>query len=166
MLTITFHWIQIPIAALPFVILLFLKFLLDLRLAHFAVKYLFWVPVRSLTRENPQSLAGDWEHIWGSGGSENFASPISRHGHSTLRQWTSYCYAEYYSKGHRYAFFGRVKGNYLVGDWFDVNDPGGYFGTFQLEIVTSNLLKGYWLGHSKYSREIRYDISEWRKINP
>jgi hypothetical protein len=155
---------QLPIAALPFAVVLLLKFLLDLRLANFAVKYLFWIPIRAILREKPMELAGEWEHIWSSGGSISFASPTSRHGHSSLRQWGSYCYAEFYSNSGRYAFFGKIKGNFVVGEWFDVNDPAGYFGVFQLEIVTSHALKGLWIGHSKQKRDIRCDTSEWKKI--
>lgn len=165
MFTLTINWTQIIVSALPFAILLTIKFLLDLRLASFAVKWFYWLPVRNIFREKPAQIDGDWEHVWQAGGSLSFHEEKSRVGHTTMRQLGSYCYAEFYSNLRRYAFFGSIKGNYIVGEWYDIKDNAGYFGVFQLEIITSSRLNGLWLGHSKVGREIRHDLSQWTKVN-
>lgn len=151
-------------AVAPFAAVFVLKLLLDLRAAHFLVKYFFWVPLRNYFREKPVSLSGEWEHLWGAGGSAGFAAPVDRHGHTMLRQLGSYCYAEFYSQGIRYAFFGQIKGGYWVGEWFDVQDQAGYYGAFHVEIVSSKQMRGLWLGHSKTNRDIRSDSTEWKRV--
>ena len=156
---------SIILGAAPFVVVLILKLLLDLRLAKIAVKFFFWLPVRNYFREKPVSLKGTWDHLWGSGGSATYSKDTERHGHSKIRQLGSYVYAEFYSKNELYAFFGQIQHGYIVGDWYDVKDPLGYFGVFQLEIVNSSELRGLWLGHSKQSRQIRSDVTEWRRIS-
>jgi hypothetical protein len=120
--------------------------------------------VRNYFREKPIRLNGDWEHLWEHGGSTGFSDPIDRHGHTLIRQMGSYIYAEFYSQAKKYAFFGQIRDNFVVGDWFDVKDRAGYFGVFQLEIIDSATLKGLWLGHSKTSKAIRSDSSKWRKV--
>jgi hypothetical protein len=162
--TITIDWSTIILASLPFFSVLILKLLLDLRLAHQIVKYLYWLPVRNYFRERPLQLAGEWEYIWEAGGSSDFTHSKDRHGHSPLRQLGVYCYSEFFSKGIKYGLFGEVNGGYLVGEWFDLNDPAGYFGVFQLEIVSSSELSGIWLGHSKHERTIRNDHFHWKKV--
>lgn len=82
-----------------------------------------------------------------------------------MRQLGSFVYAEFYSQGVLYAFFGQIKHGYVVGDWFDIKDQNGYFGVFQLEISNSQQLKGRWLGHSKQDRTIRSDTSQWKKVD-
>ena len=156
---------SIAIGAAPFVVVLFLKLLLDLKLAQLSVKYLFWLPVRNYFREKPVKLKGTWEHTWGSGGSDSYTKDTQRHGHSKIRQLGSYIYAEFHSRNELYAFFGQIRHGYIVGDWYDTKDHLGYFGTFQLEVVNSSHLRGLWLGHSKQSRQIRSDATEWRRID-
>lgn len=150
-------WSAVITGAISFIVMLILKSLLDLKMAHIFVKYLNFLPVRNFFREKPPKLAGNWEILWGHGGSERYAAEIDRHGHPEIKQLGSYIYFEFYSQKVKYSFFGCVQSGYVVGDWFDTNDKHGYFGVFQLEIVSSNELKGSWLGHSKTSREIRTD---------
>lgn len=109
-------------------------------------------------------ISGDWDHVWGSGGSEIYAKDVDRHGHPKLRQLGSYCYAEFYSQSVLYAFFGQIKDGYWVGDWFDVKDRSGYFGVFHLEVLSASKLKGLWIGHSKQKRDIRHGPSEWKRV--
>jgi hypothetical protein len=161
----TVSWSSALIGASPFLVVLVLKLLLDLRLAQVAVKYLYWVPVRNWFREKPPQLRGTWELIWASGGAASFEKDVDRHGHTKLRQLGSFVYAEFYSQSVLYAFFGQIKDGYVVGDWYDVKDPHGYFGAFQVEIVTSKELRGSWLGHSKSSRAIRSDSLSWKRID-
>lgn len=144
-------------------LLLLLRFLLDLSLAQFFVKYFWWLPVRSLFRDNPISLGGVWEQQWGSAGSEDFSLEIDRHSYTTIRQLGRYCYAEFYSKGVEYSLFGSIRGGYVIGTWYDRRDKYSYFGTFQFKIVDSRALKGLFLGHSKKSSEVQQDVWEWKR---
>ncbi|EIX4876194.1 hypothetical protein QTU68_004178 [Vibrio vulnificus] len=150
-------WSAVFTGAASFIVMLILKSLLDLNMAHLFVKYLSFLPVRNVFREKPTKLSGSWEILWEHGGSERYADEIDRHGHPEIKQLGSYIYFEFYSKQIKYSFFGCIQSGYIVGDWFDTNDKNGYFGVFQFEIVNSNELKGSWLGHSKSSREIRTD---------
>lgn len=161
----TIPWLHIVVATVPALFLIALKLILDLRLAPWLVKYLHLLPVRNYLRDKPINLRGTWEHIWGHGGSVSYPNEVDRHGHSKLLQLGSFIYAEYYSQGVLYAFFGQIKHGYVVGDWFDVKDHNGYFGVFQLEISNSGQLKGLWLGHSKKNRTIRSDTSQWNKVD-
>jgi hypothetical protein len=161
----TFSWSSTLLGAAPFLAVLILKLLIDLRLAPTLVRYFHWLPLRNYFREKPPQLRGTWEHTWAAGGSVRYESATDRHGHSELRQLGSYIYAEFYSQAKRYAFFGQIKNGHVVGDWFDVRDPAGYFGVFQLEIVNSTELRGIWLGHSKEKRTIRSDASIWKRMN-
>ena len=144
-------------------LLLALRFLLDLSMAQFFVKYFWWLPVRTLFRDNPIDLGGVWEQQWGAAGSEDFAREIDRHSYTTLRQLGRYCYAEFYSKGVEYALFGYIKNGYLTGSWYDRTDKYSYFGTFQFKIVDSRELNGRFLGHSKRSSEVQQDVWVWIK---
>ncbi len=145
------------------VLLLFLRFLLDLSLAQFFVKYFWWLPVRSLFRDNPISLGGIWEQQWGAAGSGNFSREIDRHSYTVIRQLGQYCYAEFYSKGVEYSLFGTVRSGYFIGTWCDRHDKHAYFGAFQFKIVDSCTLHGRFLGHSKKSSEVQQDIWEWTR---
>ncbi len=73
-----------------------------------------------------------------------------------LYQAWRYVYGEFYSQGVKYAVYGRLSGNYLTGEWYDVKDSNGYFGALHVECVNFKLLNGIWLGHSKSTREIRH----------
>jgi len=90
---------------------------------------------------------------------------MDRHSHAVLRQLGRYCYAEMIYQGKYYYFFGRVHGEYLVGEWFDLKDKSGYFGTFQVRVVNSARMEGKWMGHSQSTREIRADRSEWIRVS-
>lgn len=75
-------WVAVATGITTFIIALILKSLLDFKIAHIAVKYMSWLPVRSIFREKPPELYGEWEILWGDGGSQDFSSEIDRHGHS------------------------------------------------------------------------------------
>jgi len=144
--------------------ILVVKTLLDFKLAPFFVKYFSWIPVRSMFRNNPDNISGQWEQTWDPADSENFADQNSRHGNTTIRQFGTYCYCEFPAKGVTYVIFGRVVNDYFVGDWYDKSDAHGYFGAFQLQIVNSKLMKGKWIGHSKTKHEVRCDEWKWNKL--
>jgi len=158
------NWGSVLTASAGFIVGLIVKTMLDLRLALFVVKYFWWIPIRWLFRQKPVNLSGQWEHTWESGGSPAYVDPRDRHGHPKIRQFGSYCYADFYSQGKTYCFFGKIFGDYIVGEWFDLNDHAGYFGAFQLRIVDSKELDGLWIGHSKTSVAIRADKSVWTKL--
>lgn len=138
-------WAAVATGITALIITLILQSLLDFKIAFIAVKYMSWVPVRSLFRENPPELCGEWEILWGDGGSQDFSSEIDRHGHAKLKQLGKYIYFEFYSKKVKYAFFGHIRSSYIIGEWFDIKDKNGYFGVYQFEIVNSGLLKGFGL---------------------
>lgn len=156
--------IHVLTAIAAFLAGLVVKTLLDLRLAIYLIKYFWWVRPRWVFGENPYALSGTWKHIWESGGSTTYTTADDRSDHATLRQLGQYCYADFIYQGRKYSFFGRVRGNYLVGEWFDLKDRVGYFGTFQVRIVNSDSMKGLWMGHSKNSHTIRTGDSVWTKI--
>ena len=157
-------WNTVITSLVTFIALLILKVLLDLKLTQFFVKYLYWVPVRNYFRAKPISISGQWEQKWEAAGSESFLDPTDRHSHPDIKQLGSYCYAEFISKGVTYAIFGRVIEGYLVGDWYDKNDPLGYFGAFQLQIQNSKRMQGRWIGHSKSTHTIKGDEWKWNKV--
>ncbi|MDD5400927.1 MAG: hypothetical protein PHQ93_07055 [Sulfurimonas sp.] len=150
--------------ALSFVVLLILKALLDFKIAPFFVKYFYWLPVRNYFRSKPTQITGDWEQLWGSAKSENFLEDIDRHSYTNIKQFNSYCYAEFISKGITYIIFGRIINNHFVGDWYDKKDDLGYYGAFQLEITNSNNMNGMWIGHSKVTHIVKGDKWSWKKI--
>lgn len=158
-------WQSVLTSVATFVILLVIKVLLDLKLIQFFVKYCSWLPVRNILRAKPASISGKWEQTWDSAGSESFECPTDRHSHPEIKQLGSYCYAELISKGISYVVFGRVIDSFVVGDWYDKNDPLGYFGAFQLEIVDSKTMRGKWIGHSKSAHVIKGDEWLWKKLS-
>lgn len=157
-------WIHVLTVVAAFLAGIVVKTLLDLRLALFLIKYCWWVRPRWIFGENPHALSGTWHHIWDSGGSDKYANPTDRSDHTTLRQLGAYCYAELIYQGRRYYFFGKIQGDYLLGEWFDLKDRSGYFGTFQVRVVNSTRLEGMWMGHSQESHTIRTGNSVWSRI--
>ncbi len=157
-------WPHVATAAVSLVVGIVLRTVLDLRLGIAIVKYFWWVRPRWIFGENPHGLGGTWDHVWDPGGSVGFANAADRHGHPTIRQLGSYCYAEFISKGKTYYFFGRVVGQYFVGEWFDLKDRSGYYGVFELRILNSNTMEGKWIGHSQTTADIRVDDSHWKRV--
>lgn len=155
----------IIITIILLVTVVLLRFLFDLKLAQRVIKCSGWLMSRTITRDNPSNLSGDWEIVWEPGGSESFSSEKDRHGHPVLYQAWRYVYGEFYSKGIKYAVCGRLSDNYLTGEWYDVKDKNGYFGVFHVERVNSKLLSGSWLGHSKKTREIRHDKITFSRLS-
>jgi len=141
------------------------KTILDLRLGILMVKYLGWIRPRWIFGANPYELSGTWDQEWGSGGSVLFANDVDRHGHPKIWQLGSYCYVEFISKSKTYYCFGRVVGAYFIGEWFDVKDRTGYYGTFELRIVNSDQMQGKWIGHSQTASEIRVDDWQWKRVS-
>lgn len=159
-------WTAVATGAASFMVLLVIKILIDFRLGALIVKNLHWFPVRNWFRDKPPKLAGTWEQIWGAGGSESFSDVATRHDHTVIKQFGNYCYTEFFSNKVRYALFGHINQNYIVGDWYAVEDPLGYFGAFQLEIVDSNTIDGKWIGHSKTTKKIRSDNFTATRVGP
>ncbi len=55
--------------------------------------------------------------------------------------------------------------DYFIGEWYDVKDPIGYFGTFHLKISDREEMAGRWLGRSKAFHGVRQGEWNWSKIN-
>jgi hypothetical protein len=142
------------------VALLLVKLLLDFSLAHVFVKYFWWLPVRSLFRDQPIDLGGKWEQTWESGGSPNYQQPTDRHSYATIRQFGRYIYAEFDAKGDSYCFFGKIRGSYIVAEWYDKNDKHAYFGAAQFRIVDKKAFEGIYVGHSR--RTAAVGQAEWK----
>ena len=157
-------WGRVLTGIAAFIAGIVVRTLLDLRLGLFLIKYFWWVRPRWIFGENPHALTGTWEQTWGSGGSAQFKSEVDRHAHARMRQLGRYCYTEAIYQGKTYYFFGRVHGEHVVGEWFDLEDRAGYYGTFQLRIVDSNNLDGRWMGHSKTTHEIRSDTLICKRV--
>lgn len=158
------NWSSVLTGTVSFTAGIILKTILDLRLGVAMVKYCWWIRPRWIFGENPHALAGTWDHVWESGGSAEFSNAVDRHGHPKIKQLGSYCYAEFISKGKTYYFFGRIVGQYFVGEWFDLKNRSGYYGTFELRIINSDFMEGKWIGHSQKTSEIRVDDTRWKRI--
>lgn len=146
---------------------LLLKFALDLEIARTSVKYLSWVPFRSIFRIRSKDVSGEWDQLWSLAPdlvSSPFEKDLDRHSNSTIRQLGPYIYAEFVSKRRRYCVFGRIEGSFIYGSWCDLADPSGYFGTFELIATDQDRMKGYWLGHSKEVYEIKHGSWVWNRI--
>lgn len=147
-------------------ILVLLRFLLELRLAHVLIKYVSWLPIRSLTREKPISIRGKWHQSWkNEETSKNFEEEADRTSTTTVKQFGQYCYAEFYSGGRVYVMFGRINGTTLIGEWYDRKMETGYFGAFQLNINDDQNMTGKWIGHSKNTTLIRSSDWKWKKFS-
>jgi hypothetical protein len=156
-------WWHIFTVVAAFLIGLLIKTLLDFNLAKIIVKRLYWFPTRFIFRQKPIDLSGDWEQIWDFSENESYSKDIDRHSHTTMKQFGSYCYCEFYSQNEKYYFFGTISDNYVFGKWRDYKDKQGYFGTFQLRIVNSKKMEGKWIGHSKSTQSIYSDNWTWNK---
>lgn len=159
------NWPAVLTSVASFLLGIVVKTVLDLRTGLFIVKYFSWICPDRLFRDNSYKLSGIWEHVWSSGRSEAFENPLDRHSHSKLYQLGPYCTAEFIAKRHTYIFFGKLRGEYLVGEWFNKQDRAGYYGAFQLRVLDSSHLDGMWIGHSKTVNKIRVDSFKWTRIS-
>ena len=157
-------WSSIIPGILGFVLGLILKGLLDLNFAMVSVKYLSWLPVRSIFRSTPKEVSGSWEQKWDFTTDGRYINETDRHSHTEIKQLWKYIYAEFYSENDKYYIFGEIKDNYIIGHWGDLKDKEGYFGSFQLRVINSSLMTGRWIGHSKSTQDIFGDNWHWKKM--
>ena len=160
----TIDWTSLLFGASPLALGLILKLLLDLRLAPSLIKHLNFLPVRSIFRDNPPNLKGEWDVYWESN-SPNFPKEQDRSKTAIIYQVSGYCYANYAASDQRYCMIGKIEGSYITGTWYNPKDRHGYRGSFQLRIVDSKTLKGRWLGFSTTTIDINSDLYTWTK-NP
>ena len=73
---------------------------------------------------------------------KNFEDPTKRHSQPVIKQLGNYCYAEFIADDITYGVFGIIMNDYLIGEWYDVNDRIGYFGTFHLLIKDKKNMTG------------------------
>ncbi|CAK6716980.1 hypothetical protein [Vibrio harveyi] len=149
-------------ATIAFLLALSIKLLLDLRLAVYAVKYLHFLPVRSLFRENPPLLKGNWHQTWDVE-SEKFSQTDSTSSLSKIRQFGHYCYSEFESGSATYVLFARIDRDQVIGEWFDKKDPLGYSGSLHLIIHSSSKMDGMWIGNSKTVVKVKSGTWAWHK---
>ena len=148
-----------------FLLGIFVKGLLDLELGNWIVRLFSWVPTRGLFRARAYPLAGDWNQTWHTD-VKSFSAPEDRESPARIKQFYRYCYAEFRAQDTTYILLGQIHDGHLIGRWYDANDDKGYYGSFQLEIVSQSELRGKWLGHSKKSRHIRAGEWKWQRILP
>ncbi len=122
------------------------------------------ISARSIFRDNPPNLRGEWDVYWESN-SSNFPNEKDRHKTATIYQFSDHCYADYAALDQRYVMTGKIEGGHITGVWYNPKDRHGYRGSFQLRIVNSKKLEGRWLGFSTTSTEINSDLYTWTK-NP
>jgi len=146
----------------PIAVLL-VKILLDFSLAHYFVKYFWWLPVRSLFRDHPPKIAGKWEQAWGAADSPSFQQSTDRHSYTDIKQFGCYIYAEFDAKGQTYCLFGKIRGSYVVAEWYDKSDRHAYFGAAQFRIINSKILEGRYIGHSQRTGLVGSDEWKWQK---
>ena len=147
---------------IAFLLALSLKLLLDFRLAVYAVKYLHFLPVRSLFRENPPILKGNWYQKWNVE-SDAFSQPDSTSSLSKIKQFGSYCYSEFESGSNTYVLFSKIDRDQVIGEWFDKKDPLGYSGSLHLIIHSSSRMEGMWIGNSKSVVKVKSGTWSWEK---
>ncbi|MGI2192709.1 hypothetical protein ACRN9V_14820 [Shewanella baltica] len=147
---------------IAFALALFVKFLLDFKLALYIVKYLHFLPVRSFFRVKPVVLNGAWNQRWDVE-SANFSEENARQSFSSIRQFGSYCYSEFESNKSIYVLFGRLDRDQLIGEWFDMNDPLGYSGSFHFIIKNQHHMEGMWIGNSKTIVAVKSGTWRWTK---
>ena len=145
------------------VAVLIIKTLLDFSLAHYFVKYFWWLPVRGLFRDHPADLSGKWEQTLGAGGSETFKDSVDRHSYTVMRQLGRYIYTEFDSKDVSYALFGKIRGSYVIAEWYDRADKYAYFGAAQFRILDISELDGFYVGHSRRTAAVGQDTWKWRR---
>jgi len=154
------HIPTVLLTALSFLVLLGLKTALDFHLAPRLVRWLSGLPSRGIFRFKWTNLRGEWDVLWGAGGSSDFQDESRRKAKLTIWQFGPYCYGEFVTGGSSYAMFSRIRENYLVGDWYATEDSHGYFGALQLFLRSERRLEGKWIGHSKSVVDVRADLFE------
>lgn len=158
------NWPSVFTGAATFILILIIKILLDFRITHWWIKYFHWLPVRTFFRTKPIVLSGKWEESWELTDTKSFEDPTKRHSHPDIKQLGHYCYAEFIADGITYGVFGTIMNDYFIGEWYDVTDRIGYFGTFHLLIKDKKNMTGKWLGHSKSFHGIREGNWNWKRI--
>jgi hypothetical protein len=157
------NWPHILTGIIAFILGLIIKTLLDFNVAMYIVKWFYWIPTRSVFRDKPHKIAGDWEQTWDFSATNNYSNITDRHSYTKIKQLGRYCYCEFYSVDGKYYVFGTISDSYFIGRWGDTKDKLGYYGTFQLRIINSNSMFGKWIGHSKSTQNIFGDNWTWTK---
>lgn len=81
---------------------------------------------------------------------QHYPNATDRQSLIVLKQFNNYCYGEFTAKAGRekYYIFGEMIDRKIIGHWRDIESPLGYFGSFELTIVSNKKIKGFWIGHS------------------
>jgi hypothetical protein len=153
----------IATALLAPVLVLVVKTMLEFSLAHKLVQWFWWMPVRGIFRTKYQNITGEWQQVWGSAGSVQYEDQLKRHSYATIRQFGKFCSAEFKSDNTTYRMFGKIQGSFIIGEWYDIESDLGYFGTFQLKILSNSSIKGKYIGHSQNTGTIGFDDWIWTR---
>lgn len=150
---------------IPFGLGILLKVILDFNLAIFIVKYLYWIPVRSIYRTKPIDISGEWTQIWENDQSEKYKSEEGRKSRLIIKQFGKYIYGQFRANNdEEYFVFGEVIGKSVIGKWGDKTTELGYYGSYELRIVDSKNVEGVWLGHSNsLPNKINSNKWSWKK---
>ena len=146
---------------IPFALGILFKLLLDFNLAIYIVKYFHWIPVRSIFRNKPEKIAGDWTQMWENETSEKYKDESGRKSQFKIKQFGKYIYGEFRNNNdEEYYVFAELIGKNIVGKWADKNSSLGYFGALELRIIDKNNINGIWLGHSN-SKPDKINTNTW-----
>jgi hypothetical protein len=157
---------HIFIPLIPFALGIFLKTLLDFNFAIKIVRWLHWIPVRSIFRLKVHNISGEWKQQWINTSSPRYPRESDTLSSAHIWQFGKYCYGEFNSlEGNEYYyFFGEIIDRQIIGKWSDRKTLLGYYGAFELRIVDENKLEGVWLGHSNTNpNQINKDRWIWNK---
>lgn len=135
---------------IPLLLVLFIKTRLDLNLGKFWIKWFYWTSLRGLFRIKAHKFSGIYKQRWDIENNPRYEKPEDRQSLITIKQFSNYCYGEFTAKGgkEKYYLFGEVIDRKIIGHWRDIESPLGYFGSFELMLISNKKIKGHWIGHS------------------
>jgi hypothetical protein len=148
---------------IPFIIGIILKTILDFKLGPYMVKWLHWIPVRSIFRMKVENIAGEWKQVWSNTLSERYPAEQARTSKMIIKQFGSFVYGEFRANNdEEYYIYGELIGRNIVGKWRDRKNDLGYFGAFEVRIINNAQIHGLWCGHSNVRpEEIYTDHWDW-----
>lgn len=176
----------LKVCLLP-ILLFILNCLLDLDIGRSLVKYLSFLNIivsRTTFRDKPISISGAWDQSWELEINKSTSTTDDQKAKyengilkspsvTKIRQLGRFCYAEFtdnsegLDKQETYIFWGKIEGQYVYGQWYnkatDRKNNLGYFGSFQLRIISESEMLGLWMGHSKNDSKINTGDWCWKK---
>lgn len=119
--------------------------------------------VSQIQQQSFGNLSGTWHETWYAAGSKNFPAENADN-EVVLRHEGTDVYGDFKAEGKVYRLEGKVRHNYVIGEWFDPKSDAGYRGSFQLRIALSgDAMSGIYTGNSETSVEINSDRWVWTR---